>query len=124
MPCIDIAMLSLGGKIVYLACGYTDMRKSINGLSVIVEGSFKLDPFAGALFVFCNKNRDRIKIIEWDGDGFWLYFKRLEKGRFRWPVAGDSDTMNLSGEELQLLLGSPRVMQKLKRQEIKTSAVI
>jgi len=73
-------MLSLDGKLVYLACGYTDMRKSINGLSAIVEGSFKLDPFEGALFVFCNKSRDRIKILEWDGDGFWLYFKRLEQG--------------------------------------------
>lgn len=117
-------MLSFGGKAVYLACGHTDMRKSINGLAAIVEGSFKLDPCSGSLFVFCNRNRDRIKILEWDGDGFWLYFKRLEKGRFRWPQAGESDTMTLSGEELQLLLGSPRVIQKLKRQEVKISAVI
>lgn len=117
-------MLSYGEKTVYLACGYTDMRKSINGLSAIVEGSFKLDPFCGALFVFCNRNRDRIKILEWDGDGFWLYFKRLEKGRFRWPVSDDSNTMTLSGEELYMLLGSPRVIQKLKRQEVKIGAVI
>jgi transposase len=100
------------------------MRKSINGLSVIVEGSFKLDPFCGAMFVFCNRNRDRIKILEWDGDGFWLYFKRLEKGRFRWPNSDGSNTMTLSGEELYMLLGSPRVIQKLKRQEVKIGAVI
>ncbi len=68
-------MLSLSGKKVYLACGRTDMRKSINGLAAIVEGNFDLDPFDGALFVFCNRNRDRVKILEWDGDGFWLYFK-------------------------------------------------
>jgi transposase len=117
-------MLRFDGKQIYPACGHTDMRKSINGLASIVEAGFKLDPCNGALFVFCNRNRDRIKILEWDGDGFWLYFKRLEKGRFRWPQVGESDTMTLTGEELHLLLGSPRVMQKLKRQEVKLGAVI
>jgi hypothetical protein len=57
-------MLRFGGKAVYLACGHTDMRKSINGLAAIVEGSFELDPFAESLFVFCNRSRDRIKILE------------------------------------------------------------
>lgn len=117
-------MLKFEGKSVYLACGYTDMRKSINGLSAIVEGRFGLDPFSDALFVFCNKSRDQVKILEWDGDGFWLYFKRLEKGRFRWPDANGSSTMALTSEEVHLLLGSPRVIQKLKRQEVKTGAVI
>ena len=111
-------MLKLEGKRVYLACGKTDMRKSINGLSAIVESSFKLDPFDGALFVFCNRNRDRVKILEWDGDGFWLYFKRLEKGHFRWPAVGDSATMTLTGEELSILLGGARVELKLKRNEV------
>jgi transposase len=117
-------MLSLGGKLVYLACGSTDMRKSINGLAVIVEGSFKLDPFGGALFVFCNKRRDRIKILEWDGDGFWLYFKRLERGHFRWPLSGEAATMTLSGEELATLLGGVRVELKIRRKEVKIGAVI
>jgi len=120
----DAPMLSFGGKAVYLACGHTDMRKSINGLSALVEGSFHLDPFSDAMFVFCNRNRDRIKILEWDGDGFWLYFKRLEKGRFRWPATDESKTMALTGEELHVLLGSPRVIQKLKRQEVKTGSVV
>lgn len=111
-------MLNLSGKRVYLACGHTDMRKSINGLSAIVEGSFELDPFDGALFVFCNRNRDRVKILEWDVDGFWLYFKRLEKGRFRWPTPGEDATMTLTGEELSYLLGGTRVELKLKRNEV------
>jgi transposase len=111
-------MLNLADKRVFLACGKTDMRKNINGLSAIVEVSFNLDPFNGSLFVFCNRNRDRLKILEWDGDGFWLYFKRLEKGRFRWPNSGEEATMTLTGEELNILLGGARVELKLKRNEV------
>jgi transposase len=103
---------------VYLACGYTDMRKSINGLMNIVQASFLLDPFSEDLFVFCNRNRDRLKILEWDGDGFWLYFKRLEKGHFRWPTAGEKATMTLTGEELKMLLGGVRVELKIRRNEV------
>lgn len=74
------------GQIIYLACGATDLRKAINGLSIIVQQNFKLDPFSHALFVFCNKNRDLIKILEWENSGFWLHTKRLEKGKFTsWP---------------------------------------
>ena len=111
-------MISFHGKCVYLACGPTDMRKSINGLAAIVGSSFKLDPFNGALFVFCNRSRNRVKILEWDGDGFWLYFKRLEKGRFRWPKPGVDATMLLTGEELSYILGGTRVELKLKRNEV------
>ena len=111
-------MLTFGGKRVHLACGHTDMRKSINGLSVIVQETFALDPFGAALFVFCNRKRDRLKILEWDGDGFWLYFKRLEKGHFRWPQPGDAPTMLLTGEELSVLLGGVRVELKIKRNEV------
>ncbi len=118
MPDAEVIMLSFEGKAVYLACGQTDMRKSINGLSAIVEGSFKLDPFNGALFVFCNRKRDRLKILMWDGDGFWLYFKRLEKGHFRWPAEGSEATMTLSPEELSILLGGARVELKLRRSEV------
>ena len=117
-------MVRLDGKRVFLACGRTDMRKSIDGLAAIVEGSFRLDPFDGALFVFCNRNRDRIKILEWDGDGFWLHFKRLEKGHFRWPADGEEPTMALTGEELNCLLGGTRIELKLKRNSVFERRVI
>lgn len=94
------------------------MRKSINGLAAIVEGSFQLNPWGGAVFAFCNRTRNRLKILEWDGDGFWLYFKRLEKGRFRWPEPGEEATMTLTGEELSILLGGSKVELKLRRNEV------
>jgi len=113
-------MLGDDGKAVYLACGATDMRKSINGLSALVEESFELDPYSGAMFVFCNRARDRIKILEWDGDGFWLHLKRLEKGRFNWPEkdGGETETMDLTYRELEILIGGARLFSKLKRRDI------
>jgi transposase len=111
-------MMKFGEKAVYLACGHTDMRKSINGLSAIVERSFNLDPFGGELFVFCNRDRDRLKILEWDGDGFWLYFKRLEKGHFKWPGGAADATMTLTADELSILLGGSKVELKLRRNEV------
>lgn len=70
---------------VYLALGVTDLRKSIDGLSLIVAERFNLDPFSNSIFVFCNRKRDKIKILEWDVTGFWLHYKRLEKDTFMWP---------------------------------------
>ncbi|MGB0899922.1 MAG: IS66 family insertion sequence element accessory protein TnpB [Psychrobium sp.] len=70
---------------VYLVTGFTDMRKSINGLSVIVGDQLELDPMSKAWFVFCNRQRDKLKILFWDTNGFWLYYRRLEQGRFQWP---------------------------------------
>ena len=106
------------GKKIYLACGSTDMRKAINGLVITVEHSFKLDPFGEALFVFCNRNRDRLKILEWDGDGFWLHLKRLEKGHFKWPSPRGGATMVLTDEELGHLLGGTKLTRKLLREEV------
>jgi transposase len=94
------------------------MRKSINGLMALVQSGFALDPFENAVFVFCNRSRNRIKILEWDGDGFWLYFKRLERGRFRWPDVGEENTMTLTSEELSYLIGSTKLERKLYRNEV------
>lgn len=79
---------------VYLACGPTDFRKSIAGLAVIIKESFELDPFAPALFVFCNRNKDKLKILQWNHNGFWLYYKRLETGKYSWPDDPSSKVTN------------------------------
>lgn len=84
----------------------------------LVQESFSLDPFSEALFAFCNRKRDRLKILEWDGDGFWLYFKRLERGHFTWPKEGDAPTMVLKPEELSCLVDGARLEKKLQRKEV------
>ena len=88
---------------VYLALGATDMRKEINGLSVLVEGKLELDPFSGYLFVFCNRRRTTVKVLFWDRNGFALYQKRLEKDRFKWPESRE-EVMQVTGRELSFLL--------------------
>lgn len=70
---------------VYLVTGYSDLRKGIEGLAAVVQGSLSLDPFNKGLYLFCGRRRDRIKGLLWEGDGFLLLYKRLDSGVFRWP---------------------------------------
>lgn len=87
---------------VYLYAEPVDMRKSIDGLSILVEQEMALSPLDEALFVFCNRSRDKIKLLCWEKNGFIVWYKRLEKQRFRWPKAGE--TLSLTGQELNWLL--------------------
>lgn len=97
---------------VYLACGATDLRKSIDGLAAIVTYSFELDVFEGSLFVFCNRDRDKLKILHWDNNGFWLYYRRLERGRFRWPKQADTSPLAITRRQLQWLLDGLSLEQR------------
>lgn len=106
-------MLSLAGiEKVYLACGSTDLRKSIDGLAALVSQVFKLDPFTPSLFVFCNRRRDKLKILYWDMNGFWVLYRRLEQGRFQWPKGSDGGTMTIDRRQLQWLLDGLALEQK------------
>jgi len=89
---------------IYLYMDVVDFRKSINGLIVVVEQDMNLNPFRDALFVFCNKKRDKVKILYWDKTGFALWYKRLEKYRFKWPVDANLKQMHMSEQQLQWLL--------------------
>jgi len=90
---------------IYLVTGNTDMRKSINGLSLIVSDVLEMDPLSRAWFVFCNRPRDKLKILFWDTNGFWLYYRRLEKGRFKWPVISDElEAITITQHQLNWLL--------------------
>jgi transposase len=91
---------------IYVALGATDMRKGFDGLYGIVRDKLGLEVRSGHLFLFTNARRNRLKILLWDGSGVWICAKRLERGRFSWPLAADgSDRVSLSHEELSLLLG-------------------
>src|SRR5512135_3199698 len=80
------AMFLLNGVQIYLARTPVDLRKSIDGLSLLVSHGLGQDPFSAQLFVFTNRRRDKLKALHYDVNGFVLYYKRLERGRFRWPV--------------------------------------
>ncbi|WP_157673808.1 IS66 family insertion sequence element accessory protein TnpB [Cognaticolwellia beringensis] len=100
---------------VYLVTGFTDMRKSINGLSIIVSETLLLDPLSQAWFVFCNKQRDKLKILFWDTNGFWLYYRRLEQGRFQWPKYGEAcAAMSIEQRQLQWLLSGLAVTSQTR----------
>ncbi len=107
-------MIQLSPNIkVYLAMGSTDMRKAINGLSVMVSEQMKLDLFSGHLFVFCNRQQTILKILYWDKNGFCLWQKRLEKDRFKWPQTSD-EVMNITRRELSWLLDGLNIKQAHK----------
>ena len=89
---------------VYIHVGYTDMRRSIDGLAAIVQQVFKMDPCSRNLYLFCGKRSDRIKAIFWEGDGFLLLYKRLESGgRFQWPRK-ESEVRLITPQQLRWLL--------------------
>jgi transposase len=100
------------------------MRKSINGVSILIEQGLALDPFTPALFVFCNRSRDKIKILYWERTGFVLWYKRLEKHRFAWTLPGDADVMTLTGRELNWLLDGIDVFALRPHEEISFETVL
>jgi transposase len=91
------------GVRVYLAMGPTDMRKGFDGLSVLAQETLAQDPFSGHLFVFRGKRGDLVKILYWDSQGFCLFAKRLEKGRFVWPITKEG-SVTLTPAQLSMLL--------------------
>ena len=95
---------------VYLACGYTDLRRGIDGLAGLVQTRFKLDPFQNALFLFCGRRKDRIKGLYWEGDGFVLLYKRLESGSFQWPRNGE-EARQLTAQQYRWLMEGLSVEQ-------------
>ena len=109
---------------VYLCREVVDMRKSINGLSILVEQALGLDPFAPKLFVFCNRKRDKLKILYWERTGFVLWYKRLEKNRFAWPLSGDEAVVTLSGRELNWLLDGIDVFAMHPHEEVPFETVL
>ena len=91
------------GTRVWLAAGITDLRKGFDGLSALVQESLTADPFSGQVFVFRGRRGDMVKLLWWDGDGLCLFAKRLERGRFIWPVV-TTGSVHLTPAQLSMLL--------------------
>ncbi len=109
---------------VYLYADPVDMRKSIDGLSVLVEQEMALSPNIDALFVFCNRGRDKIKLLCWERNGFIVWYKRLEKQRFKWPNVTMDEPLSLSGQELNWLLDGFDIWNNKPHQSVHFDSVI
>ena len=108
-----------GFKKVYLATGFTDLRRGIDGLANIVRFQFKLDPYdKNTLFLFCGRRNDRIKALLWEGDGFLLMYKRLDNGAFRWPRSTD-EAMSITEEQYRMLMQGFEIVARNPISELK-----
>jgi transposase len=101
---------------IYLAPGATDMRKGFNGLHGLVSDKLRCDPLSGHVFLFANAQRNRLKLLFWDGSGLWVCAKRIEKGRLYWPEPKHGEAkIVLSHEEFAMLLGGIDLAQTQRR---------
>ena len=107
---------------VYIACGYTDMRKSIDGLAALVQEHFYKDPFESVIFVFCGKHSDRIKVLMWEPTGFILLYKRLENGHFQWPRSED-ELKPITWQQFRWLMEGLKVEQQVRIKPATTGSV-
>jgi transposase len=101
-----------GFKKIYLALGYTDLRRGIEGLAAIVRFQFHLDPYdRNTLFLFCGRRCDRIKALLWEGDGFLLMYKRLENGAFNWPRSAE-EAVEITPDQYRMLMQGLEVISR------------
>lgn len=109
-------MLTLSSAVrVYVATGATDLRRSIDGLAALVRDPLALDPLSGPLFLFRNRRGDRVKILVWDRSGYWVLYKRLERGTFAWPDEDDTTPVELRSSDLLVLLAGVDVTHTRRR---------
>ena len=107
-----------GFKKVYIAAGFTDLRRGIDDLARMIRFQFQLDPYdKNILFLFCGKRTDRIKGLLWEGDGFLLLYKRIENGSFKWPRTAD-EAMEITPEQYRMLMQGMEIIPKHPIQEI------
>ena len=97
---------------IYMATGVTDLRKGIDGYAWIIQNQFHLNPMDRSLYIFCNKDHNKLKCLYWDGSGFWLFYKRLEKGHFKWKKTDAQSAYQISEKQLGWLLDGLKIDQK------------
>ncbi len=107
---------------VYIVCGYTDMRRSIDGLAGLIKQNFGIEPCSGSLFLFCGRRRDRLKALLWEGDGFLLLYKRLDNGAFKWPRS-EEEVRELTRDQFVWLMqgldiDQPKAIKKIQHKNL------
>lgn len=108
---------------VYLAVGATDLRKSIDGLAALVQEGYGLDPFSPSLFVFCNREQNKLKLLFWEVNGFWLFYRRLERGTFQWPTSS-KQLVTVTSRELGWLLDGLSLSQRQAHGNVTVATVV
>jgi len=109
-------MLTLPPSVrIFVALGHTDLRRGMDSLAMLVKERLGLEPLSGHLFLFRNRRGDRLKILLWDRSGFWVLYKRLERGTFSWPVGEAGRVLEMRTSELMLLLSGAEVMAARRR---------
>ena len=108
---------NLSADQIFIVCGHTDMRKSIDGLAALVQQQFRHDLFTSSAFLFCGRPRDRMKVLLWEEDGFLLLYKRLEDGKFSWP-RNEQEVRNITREQFiwltqELSIDQPKAIKKV-----------
>lgn len=112
-------MLSLPSSIrIFVARDAVDFRKAHDGLLAVIRDAFGDDPFDGSLFVFLNRGRNRVKLLQWDRDGFWLHYKRLEQGTFKLDVKTDASRCEISRAQLSMLIEGIDLQKRKIRQPL------
>ena len=113
-----------GYRKIYIACGYTDLRRGIDGLAAMVQHEFQLDPTdVGSIFLFCGRRPDRIKALLYEGDGFLLLYKRLSNGKFRWP-RDESEVKAITMQQYRWLMDGLAVEQATVIQRTKVQQLL
>ena len=111
-------------KAVYIVCGYTDLRRGIDGLAGIVQNELRLNPFdSGELFLFCGRRADRIKGLLWEGDGFLLLYKRLEDGKYKWP-RNSQEVLAMSPQQYRWLMEGLSIHQRQYVKEVQARRTV
>jgi transposase len=96
-------LFDLSSARVFIKPGFTDLRKAVNGLTVMIQDEMELDPLSGNIFLFCNRERKLLKAVYWDKSGFWLCQKRLEKAKWPWPE-DEKEAKEINAEEMKMLM--------------------
>ena len=109
---------------IYIHREFVDFRKSVNGLTIIVQEEMNLDPFSKYLFVFSNRRRDRLKILYWDRSGFALWYKRLEEEKFPWPKKLEEEIITVDSNQLKMLLNGFNIWKLKAHKELKYESIL